>query len=660
MTKKETASEKYWNRRRELEDKALLNAENETIRELTTEVFPGALKKIQEKLLSQSNLHNMTQSELLENFSNRDQKKYRDYVNNNYQELMSSDKKYQEFIDEYFPPYDYAKINRLTQMRADIFSIMASEMIKSDVNQKFNTRLEDVVNKMYGSNSKALFQLLGTGEVHALPKKELEDMLNYPWSGKTFSNRLWGNVSRLEQNLSLSIVNAATSGDGVLSVLKDMKGNDEISSMFKQEEGKFNRAIENLVRTEYAHFAVEGVKKSLDDAGIKDKQSWSAEDERVCSICGGRHGKIITDDWYPPYHGRCRCSLIPKMPELSEDIDEIYEEMFGSLLDEFAKDNFGINLTHPESKKTKTTTEEKVKKAFENLRSNETIKNNLQKEINLEKEIEELSKTPKNIDYKKEHRRLREALEEQYDDGEIDDDEYNASLAELRERFKRSNLTGDMKDNSDKMISLKNQLLELQESNAIKNADIIKSELAKYREMGAPSDVDMKEHLTKPNSRASKMIAKAYDYYPTDWVRKSAEHGIIDVGTAKRGYYSAGFKELRLSGARGKRNSFRTALHELGHRMEDVDKAILERERQFYEYRTKGETLQSLKKLKGGNYKENEMTRVDNFLNPYMGKDYGGSSYEILTMGIDTLYTRPTELMKDPEMFEWVVGMLLK
>lgn len=377
MTKKETASEKYWNRRRELEDKALLNAENETIRELTTEIFPGALKKIQEKLLSQSNLHNMTQSELLENFSNRDQKKYRDYVNNNYQELMSSDKKYQEFIDEYFPPYDYAKINRLTQMRADIFSIMASEMIKSDVNQKFNTRLEDVVNKMYGSNSKALFQLLGTGEVHALPKKELEDMLNYPWSGKTFSNRLWGNVSRLEQNLSLSIVNAATSGDGVLSVLKDMKGNDEISSMFKQEEGKFNRAIENLVRTEYAHFAVEGVKKSLDDAGIKNKQSWSAEDERVCSICGGRHGKLITDDWYPPYHGRCRCSLIPKMPELSEDIDEIYEEMFGSLLDEFAKDNFGINLTHPEAKKTKMRYN-KDRKGFEiknhDLSRNEAIK----------------------------------------------------------------------------------------------------------------------------------------------------------------------------------------------------------------------------------------------------------------------------------------------
>lgn len=343
-------AEAYWEKRRQLEDKARVKMENETIKVLSTDVLPNALKKIQEKLLSQSKLHNITQNELLADFNKQDQKKYREYIDKNYLDLMQSDKSYQAFIDEFFPSYDYAKINQLTQIRADIFNILASEMIKTDVNQKFNDRLEKIVNNVYDSNSKAMFQLLGAGTVQPLPKKELDEMLNYPWSGKTFSNRLWGNVSRLEQNLSLSIVNAATSGDGVLSVLKNMKGNDEISSMFKQEEGKFNRAIENLVRTEYAHFAVEGVKKSLDDAGIKNKQSWSAEDERVCSICGGRHGKLITDDWYPPYHGRCRCSLIPKMPELSDDIDKIYEEMFGDLLDEFAKEQFGIKLNHPKKK----------------------------------------------------------------------------------------------------------------------------------------------------------------------------------------------------------------------------------------------------------------------------------------------------------------------
>ena len=110
------------------------------------------------------------------------------------------------------------------------------------------------------------------------------------------------------------------------------------------EQGKFNRSIENLVRTEYSHFAVEGVRKSLKDVGVKQTQSWSAEDERVCSICGGRHGKEIKDDWHPPYHGRCRCTEIPIIPEISDDIDKLYEEMFGHLLDEFANNNWGIKL----------------------------------------------------------------------------------------------------------------------------------------------------------------------------------------------------------------------------------------------------------------------------------------------------------------------------
>ena len=348
MANKQTPSNKYWEKRRELEDKARLKMEDETIKSLTKDVLPQALLKIKETLLSQSDLHKMTQAELLADASKRDQEKYRQYIDENYQELMESDEKYQEFIDEFFPSYDYAKVNRLLQIRTDIFNVFASEMIKKDVNEKFNKGLEDILNKSYMSNSSALFQLMSAGDVTPLPKQELESILNYPWSGKTFSNRLWGNISRLEQNLSSSIVNAVASGGGVLDALADMKDNS--FDLFKQEEGKFNRAIENLVRTEYAHFAVEGVKKSTSDAGIEQLQAWSAEDERVCAICGGRHGKIIKDGWYPPYHGRCRCTVIPKMPELDENIDEIYEEMFGNLLDDFANDNFGIKLTHPKIK----------------------------------------------------------------------------------------------------------------------------------------------------------------------------------------------------------------------------------------------------------------------------------------------------------------------
>ena len=348
MTKKKTtASERYWEKRRGLEDKARLKLEKKTLNELES-VFERALVKIQRQLLSQADLHDITQSEMLEDFSKRDQEKYRKYIEKNYEKLMESDEAYKQFIDEYFPSFDYAKVNRLLQLRADIFSTLAGEAISSDVNGKFNNDLENITKRIYNSNSNTLMQLLG-GSAPGLSKKELENILNYPWSGKTFSSRLWGNISSLEQRLSNSIINSLASGEGVLEALRTMKNDGVVSGMFKLEQGKFNRSIENLVRTEYSHFAVEGVRKSLKDVGIKQTQSWSAEDERVCSICGRRHGKEIKDDWHSPYHGRCRCTEIPMVPEISDDIDKLYEEMFGDLLDEFASKQWGIKLNHPKS-----------------------------------------------------------------------------------------------------------------------------------------------------------------------------------------------------------------------------------------------------------------------------------------------------------------------
>ncbi len=342
-------SVRYWEKRRQLEDLARLKMENDTTKMLQ-DIFPEALKKIQKKLLSQSDLHKMTQAELLADFSKQDQQKYRKYIDKNYNELMNSDEKYQEFVDEYFPSYDYAKVNRLLQIRADIFSELASTMIKKDANQKFNDRLDDILNRTYNSNVNALGFLLG-GEVSPLPKSEINSIMNYPWSGKTFSSRLWGNVSKLEQRLSSAISTSIASGEGILEALNSMRGNSEISDMFKLEASKFNNAIENLVRTEYSHFATEGIRKSAAAAGVPQLVSWSAEDERVCSICGtggGMHGKVVKENESgPPYHGRCRCTLMPKMPELDEAIDAEYEALFGNLLDEFAKSDWGVKLSHP-------------------------------------------------------------------------------------------------------------------------------------------------------------------------------------------------------------------------------------------------------------------------------------------------------------------------
>lgn len=354
MAKEKTTkkAEKYWEKRRALEDEARIKLENQTQSQLS-DILDAALKNINKQLLGQADLHKMTQQELLSDYNKRDQKKYHEYIDKNYQELMSSDEKYKEFIDEFFPAYDYAKINRLTQVRSDIFSAMASEMIKRDTNGKFDKRLGEVVERAYNSNANVIAILKGNAGFENLPKEEIRKMLDYPWSGESFSHRLWGNVSSLEKKLSQSVATAIASGEGVQEALSTMKLDPDICDMFKLEQNKFNKALKRLVQTEYSHFAVEGINQSLSSTNVKQYQNWSAEDERVCSICGAEHGKIynlkdaVSGVNEPPWHSYCRCTKIPYIPDLPESIDDEYEAMFGNLLDEFAKDGFGVKLSHP-------------------------------------------------------------------------------------------------------------------------------------------------------------------------------------------------------------------------------------------------------------------------------------------------------------------------
>ncbi|HFE9852641.1 TPA: hypothetical protein ACGBG5_003230 [Enterococcus faecalis] len=611
MTKKKiTASERYWEKRRELEDKARLKLEKKTLSELES-VFERALVKIQRQLLSQADLHDITQSEMLEDFSKRDQEKYRKYIEKNYEKLMESDEAYKQFIDEYFPSYDYAKVNRLLQLRADIFSTLADEAIASDVNGKFNNDLENITKRIYNSNANALMQLLGDS-APGLTKNELEKIMNYPWSGKTFSSRLWGNISTLEQRLSNSIINSLASGEGVLEALKTMKNDGVISGMFKLEQGKFNRSIENLVRTEYSHFAVEGVRKSLKNVGVKQTQSWSAEDERVCSICGGRHGKEIKDDWHPPYHGRCRCTEIPIVPEISDDIDKLYEEMFGDLLDEFASDQWGVKLNHP--KKQEETFDHKIKKMMDTIDIHTASFKDI---ITL---------------------------------GQLVNEEYKI---------------GDILGKKERITEIMNE----------------------FRPMyGA---IPKKSWYNRTNKQIRSQIENAFYCYPKEWADLLVKNNRkIYGGKANRGFFSG--ELVNSSGRRllkgatfgdgvsiymnGTRKT--TPFHEIGHLIEFFKPELLKISKDFIEARTAGESEVHLKDIfPGFGYSYNEVTKKDNFISPYIGKNYNNAS-EVLSVGLESIF-EPEEnghlkqikpngvweyakITDDPEYLHLIIGMLLK
>jgi hypothetical protein len=184
-------------------------------------------------------------------------------------------------------------------------------------------------------------------------------------------------------------------------------------------------------------------------------------------------------------------------------------------------------------------------------------------------------------------------------------------------------------------------------------------------------------------------------FLPRDWIASSNDHPsrLVVFQTAERGKYihavpQVGFEELTsgestptsvvmVSGspeAPGIGIGGGTLLHEMVHRAEATRDGIKGAEWTFYEARTapyrnasKPDAV-SLRDLTGiESYKPEEVTRPDDFNNPYSGKDYGlgtggpdmHTNYELLSMGVEDLATgRNGILAADEEYRQFVYGSL--
>lgn len=64
----------------------------------------------------------------------------------------------------------------------------------------------------------------------------------------------------------------------------------------------------------------------------------------------------------------------------------------------------------------------------------------------------------------------------------------------------------------------------------------------------------------------------------------------------------------------------------------------------------------------GGNYPKREVTRTDNFVEAYMGKDYGNtedSGFEIFSMGMEAIFADSYNLTRDAEYQDLIFGILV-
>ena len=119
----------------------------------------------------------------------------------------------------------------------------------------------------------------------------------------------------------------------------------------------------------------------------------------------------------------------------------------------------------------------------------------------------------------------------------------------------------------------------------------------------------------------------------------------VEAKTRGRGHWSPSKQQIKTDGTKGGGRRASTLLHESMHAVEDMNPSITQMQFVMSHRRAKGAKPQQLSKLgTGKGYRADEVAIEDAWSNPYSGKIYSGgtrgSNWEIMTMGIESLYRR--------------------
>ena len=218
-------------------------------------------------------------------------------------------------------------------------------------------------------------------------RDKIKTVLDRPWSGANFSERLWSNTDKLAQTVKQEIVNGMIQGINLQTMTK------RVSERF--ETAKKND-VERLLRTEVNYTLNQATLDGYKEAGIEKYEFSATLDSRTSQICSELHGEVFSIKSvavglnYPPMHPRCRSTTIPIID---------YESLINQGREEIREKDIGDNdkkaLTDNENSSINKESKEPIPNTFtmawaqnDKVEYNEVRK--LQKELTTEQIIKKL------------------------------------------------------------------------------------------------------------------------------------------------------------------------------------------------------------------------------------------------------------------------------
>lgn len=207
-----------------------------------------------------------------------------------------------------------SRISRLEQIQAQIYAKAKEIYSKEEKEQKMCYK--GVINHSY---NKTIYDVqMGTGYDFSFSRIDdnlVKALLNEKWSGKNYSERIWGNTDILANSVSEIIGGALLSGQSIQKTAKQIRDRFNVGKYYS----------ERLVRTETNYFNNQVDAMAYEEMGIDKYVFVATLDNRTSEICQMMDNKIFKyKDMergvnYPPMHVNCRSKT---RGYLGEDVEK--------------------------------------------------------------------------------------------------------------------------------------------------------------------------------------------------------------------------------------------------------------------------------------------------------------------------------------------------
>lgn len=432
--------------------------------------------------------------------------------------------------------------------------------------------------------------------------KKISKVLNASWSGKNYSERIWKNTDNLAKLIKHEITDGFHRGVSI----------QKMSNLVQERMNVGRYEATRLVRTEMNYVQNQASLDSIKEAEMKYFIFLATLDKKTSTVCRAHDRKVYPVDSatpgtnMPPLHPHCRSTIAGNLTD--------YDTGRGKRT---AKNKDGKRIIIPAA-----------------MNYDDYYKVYIEKSMSFSQ-------------WEKAHKKLT----------------VNANKPTLKELIKNTDIKSCTKDD---IINIgRNVCEQFDIKNKIGDKKALKEVFSNFREMGGEL---LPEQWAKGSNKITKhQLSEAFFYYPKAWVDYLTNSGkkLYTLITPKRGFfndgavmangkyyatkfpdYKTGYVSIHMTGM-----IKTTPYHEIGHYVEYFNKDALRISKEFLTARTKDEKPILLRNIfLNTDYKKNEITKPDNFVSPYIGKEYDNAS-EVLSMGLELIF-EPTTMVKKVELVD--------